>query len=91
MSAVNTIPKYRAMVSKLTAEESSVAGMTASQGPTLSGCTIASKTELTLHFNESLLGAGEQTGAGVFPLSLSLCLSWQIIIVFHMKAQNTLN
>jgi hypothetical protein len=66
VSAVNTIPKYRAMVSKLTAEESSVAGMRASQGPTLSGCTIASKTELTLHFNESLLGAGEKTGAAFF-------------------------
>ena len=33
-----------------------VAGMTATQGPTLAGCKVTSKTELTLHFNQSLLG-----------------------------------
>ena len=40
----------------VTQEQSSVAGMTATQGPTLAGCTLTSKTELTLHFNKSLLG-----------------------------------
>jgi len=30
--------------------------MTATQGPTLAGCTLTSKSELTLHFNKTLLG-----------------------------------
>ena len=54
IAAVNTIPTYRDAVVKATG--STIEGMTATQGPTLSGCDLTSKTELTLHFNQSLLG-----------------------------------
>jgi hypothetical protein len=45
------------MVAGLSAEQSSVAGMSATQGPTLAGCTLSSKTSLLLHFNQTLLGS----------------------------------